>query len=245
MYAQISPLAGQPGQGFGNLAQDLTPRIGHGRIINVQDNFWGGATLIWVRANSVISAQSLVNLVPVFDPDNSFRYDAVGAQITPNSGRPIAVSLGSFGAGQYGWFGLSGIFPVLATAALAAGSVAYLSSTIIGQMGPVSAGRQIISAYVVEQNGRLLVKQGCKAAAGSKILAVPDSEGMFVGMSVTGTGITPGTAIASIDTSNNVILTLDTTTGVSGPVTFTFTTPSGTSVNIVYFNHASTQTQIT
>lgn len=242
MYSQITTLAGVPLQGFGNLAQNDSTRIQDGQISITQDQFWGAGVLVWARASAALRAQALVSVLPAFDVANGkMRYDVAEYNNAANSARPVGVVLGSCTSGQYAWVGLSGIFPVNCAANIAVGSSVAAGT---GQVVALSAGKQLLGAVVVDSSTRVLVKPACFANSASNVLTCPNTEGCFVGMSVTGSGVAAGSVITGVDASGRyVTLSANTTSAVSGDVSFNFV-GGGAFFNCVYFNNAFVQGQI-
>lgn len=77
--------------------------------------------------------------------------------VNNNKGFPVAVAIGAPQAGQYGWFQISGVAIVNATAASAAQSACYATATAGSVNSAADAGDQILGA-------RLLTAVGTPAA---------------------------------------------------------------------------------
>lgn len=244
MYANIdSPLGFQP-IGLGNLANDTPVRMGQGMLFTVQDPWWGTGEVIWARATAAIRAQGLCSLLPVFDSAlQAWRFDATEVANTANLGRQLCVALGSFTTGQYGWFLVTGVVPVNCQASVAADAAFGIAAT--GQGGANSAGKQVLNARIVAAGSTTVAKANCTAANGSLVLQVPNSDGWFVGVYLSGTGIAAGTTVASIDPSGRfVTLSAATTAQVGGTVTATYN--NGTVFyNVAHLNRSFAQGAIT
>src|SRR5574343_241490 len=82
--------------------------------------------------------------------------------------------------------------------------------TAAGQAGANSAGKQILNGRVMAPATTTVAKANSVAANASNMLQVTNSDGWFVGVYLSGTGIAAGTTVTSIDPSRR-----PTTTGRS------------------------------
>lgn len=243
MYASFSGIVGSQPAGFRNLAQDTSVRMEQGMILNAVSNYWGSAELQWGRATAAIRAQGLCTIQPVFDTAlGSWRYDMTEAAATGNTGRPLAVAMGSFTTGQYGWFMISGVTPVNCNAAVAAGTTFGLAA--VGQGGANVAGRQVLGGVITGVSSTTVVKTQCQAPVGSNQLQVGNSEGWFVGAFLSGTGIAAGTTVAGIDPSGRIVTLSAATTAVVGTVTATYNNAT-IFYNVAHINRPTLQGAIT
>lgn len=243
-YAGNSGILGTPQVSLSALTVDSSPRLPPGQLLTMVDNWWGTGEFIYARANGAIRAMGLCVLTPVFDATlNSYRFDATEVPNTANLGRALCVSQAILAAGQYGWFCVSGITPVSCTGSVAADTAFGINSA--GQGGANSAGKQILNARVVAPATTTVVKTNCTAAAGSSQLQVQNSDGWFVGVYLSGTGIAAGTTVVSIDpTGRFVTLSANTTAVVNGSVTATYNN-GATFYNVVHLNRSFAQGAIT
>jgi hypothetical protein len=222
MYAQTDSVIGLPPLGFGGLVADATPRVQPGNFITMVDNYWGAGEFIYLRANGTIRMLGICTILQVFDSTlGCWRWDATEVPNTAGLGRELAVAMNAMTAGQYGWFCISGLVPVNCQAAVAADTTFGIAAA--GQGGANSAGKQILNARVVGASSATVVKANCAAASGSLVLQVPNSDGWFEGVFLSGTGIQAATTVVSIDpTGRFVTLSLATSAAVAGSVTATY-----------------------
>lgn len=240
---------GYPEISMRNVAQYIPatgaqPIIRPGTIAQGASNWWGGAEFIYARANAAIRAQGLCVITPVFNSTlNTYLFNATEVPNTANLGRMLAVAMGSFLDTQYGWFMISGMCPVNCSASVAADTT--FGITAAGQAGANTAGKQILNARVMVAGAATVAKTGCVAANASRLLTVPNDDGWFVGVYLSGTGIAAGTTVASIDSSGrNVVLSADTTAAVSGTVTATYNNAT-IFYNVAHLNQPFAQGAIT
>ena len=242
MYSFIDGVVGLPQIGLTNQSNDTLPRIANGTPIQAVDPYWGGGEFVWARASAGIRAQGLVNLLTSF-ADGIWRTDATEAPNTASLGRTVAIAMGSFSAGQWGWFMIAGTAPVNGTASVAANTTVGI--TAAGQIGANSAGKQVLNAISVAPSSTTVVKANCRAIQGATVLEVPNSDGWFVGAFLSGTGIAASTAVNYIDPSGRfVTLSLATTARVAGNVTATYN-GGGVHFNVVTVNRPFSQGAIT
>ncbi len=218
------------GAGVGNFglnmaqAPDTTQREVLGSIIQASDPVWGGLEFIYARASATIRQYGFVVLTATWDATlGGFRLDAAEAPTTANIGRPLAVSTFAMTSGQYGWFAISGNVPVNCSASLAAGSTFGTGAVVGGQGAGNSAGKQVLNAVISVTASQTIAKNNCQAPSGSTSLQVPNSDGWFPGVYLSGTGIAAGTTVSAISPDGRTItLSASTTAVVSGTVTATY-----------------------
>lgn len=235
------PLIGS--QAVGNWFQpDTTQRQPLGQVISVSDPYWGGQELIYlaVPASTAIPVGGSVtwdtNLQTVTLPN------------TANLGVPVAFSLNSVASNaavQYSWFVVEGQCPAFSGASVAA--AAAIGITAAGTLGANSAGKQILNARVVDPATTTVVKANVATQSGSNLLrtSVGGTDGWFVGITVTGTGIPATTTITAIDPDNRTV-TMSNNATATGNVSVTGTYTSGSSFwNIVIIDRPFAQGAIT
>ncbi len=221
MYALLEQLAGTPalGMAIGQVNQNppLTPP---GQLIGAVDPWWGAGEFVYAYAAAAIPAFQLCNIRPSFQT-NQYRFDASPTPNVANLGGDVAVAMEALAAGQYGWFCVAGVVPVSSTAAVAAAAAIGLAAA--GQLGANSAGKQLLNASCLGSSATTVVKANCIAAPGTTLLQVPNSDGWFPGVYLSGTGIAAGTTVLSVDGSGRyVTLSTATTASVAGSVTATY-----------------------
>jgi len=207
--ATIAPTVGNQPIGNSNTnvevaqsAAGYVPLVALGTIQSLVDPFLGGGEVIRLRVPAGTAA------IPVGGAavwNATFQYAALPN--TANLGQPVAFAVNAVPLNasfdQYAWFYVAGTFPVFSGASVAAG--AAIGIVAAGQLGANSAGKQILNAKVqVAATGYSISKQGL-LRAGATLVQVPNTDGWFVGMGVTGTGIPASTTIAAIDASGTLV----------------------------------------
>lgn len=197
---------------------------------------WGQCELMYVRSNAA-GTFALGRLVTI-DKD----FNIADLANTANLGRPVAVVLTAFAAGnvtpQFGWVMVAGIAPVQYAVAATAGQL-FIGGA--GQATPTAAaGKQLLNAQCLIAAATTFARN-ITTQNGSKVVKVGRSNGMFVGLTISGTGIPGATTIAAIDPSG-VAITLSAAATATGTVAGTFTP---TNYGIVHFNRMFAQGQIT
>lgn len=244
MFAPVDAVVGVPQIQFAGLVADTTPRVQSGNFLTAVDNWWGAGEFIYARAAGSIRAFGLCVLTPVFDSTlNSWRFDTTEVPNIANLGRMLAVATLALTSGQYAWFQISGITPVNCSASVAADTTFGIAAA--GQGGANSAGKQVLNARILAAGTTTVVKANSTAQSGTTVLQVPNSDGWFVGVYLSGTGIAAGTTVSSIDPSGRfVTLSAATTAAVAGSVTATYN--NGTVFyNVAHLNRPFAQGAIT
>lgn len=193
----------------------------------------GGGEFIYVK-----SAAATAVGVPVTMDSNA--YVATAVANTANLGTAIGFSANRFtAADQFGWVQVSGVAPVYTNATFAAGAAVFIVAA--GQLSTtVAAGKQILGARSVIATAAAITKTNSVTKNGSTQLKVTNTDGLFAGLAVSGTGIAAST-ITDIDAGSNLV-TLSAAMTANGSVTATFTY---TSYGAVFCNHPFAQGQIT
>lgn len=241
------PLIGS--QPVGNFFQpDSTQRHPLGAAIEFVDPYWGGGQAVYLGVAPGTSF--LVGTSVYADPSNN----AVALPNAANQGFPVLFSLNNVQANasatQYSWFLASGTAPVLSTASVAAG--APIGITGVGTLGANSAGKQIVNARVELPATNTVVKANVQTTNNSPLLRVSNSDGWFVGMALSGTGIPASTVVGAISPDGRTVTMFQTgTTTVqnataTGSVSVTGTYNDGTRFwNVLDFNAPFAQGAIT
>lgn len=194
---------------------DTTQGAPLGSELAGSDNYWGGASFMYLKAGGTIAQGNLCS----WDKD----FVATATANTANTGAPCSVAIYPMTAGQYGWFCIYGEVPVSATASVAAGVTFGLTGA--GTVGAVTNGKQILSAVSVMASTGTVVKANTTTLNGSAVLrmSVP-ADGWFYGMALSGTGIAGGTTITAIsDDMRSVTMSANATASGSVSVTGTYT----------------------
>ena len=211
-----------------------------GSIVSSQDPYWGSAEFIlcqYQTPSTAIAVGTLVNW------DQNYIISAV-----PNTGltgRPCGVvctqflsdsTLGALTAPWnqvqttnqlYGWVQISGLAPVLGTAALTAGA-AYIGATA-GQLTSTNptGGKQLNNATVIVATASAWSRYGAttivnaSTITGRSELFVNDKTGLFPGIGITGTNIPANSYISDMQTGRNNSVLLNANATATGATTVT------------------------
>lgn len=233
------PLIGS--QPVGNFfTPDNVQRHQLGALITFDDPYWGGGEAIYLAIPTTVAFK--VGEVVYWDTG----YNAIDVPNTANLGFPIGVALNANAANasqlQYGWFQISGQALVLSSASVAA--AAAIGITAAGKLGANAAGKQILNVRVSAPATTTVVKTNTQTTAGSPIIRPSRTDGWFVGMAATGTGIPASTTVTAIDPATGVTLSANAT--ATGSVSVTGTYNDGTNFwNVVTMNGPNAQGAIT
>jgi len=228
-------------QAVGNwFIPDSTQRQGLGTVLSVIDPFWGGQELIYVS----FPASTAVKVGTTVVVDTNFSATAVPN--TANLGQPVAFVLNavpSVAAVQYGWALVSGKIPAFSSASVAAN--AQIGIVAAGQLGANSAGKEIVGSKVQAAATTTVAKSNVVTQNGSPTIRASNTDGWFVGMAVSGTGIPASTTLLSLDPDNRTAV-MSANATATGAVTVTGTYNDGTNFwNVLYVDRPTAQGAIT
>lgn len=208
---------------------DTTQKVALGTKIAFLDPYYGLQEMVYAKAAAAQETGSLVFF------DNT--WTATDIPNTAGLGYPIAVAKAAMPAiNTYGWYITHGLAPWSASASVAAGVV--FGITAAGQVGAVAAGKQVLGARVILASTATFTRT-VTTRAGSPVMRATSTDGMFVGLVPSGTGIAAGT-ITAID-PDGVTFTDSANATATGTVTATFTY---TGFIVVYSNAPFGQGQI-
>ena len=225
------------------------PLIPLGTKITVTDPFFGYQEL--VRLSVPVSTALYPGTLSKLDV--SWGYVAVPN--TANTGFSVAASLNNVPSNatfvQYAWFVTGGRFVFNSTASVAV--TVAIGVAAAGQAGANAAGKQLLNTNVTLAATGTVVKTSVQTQNGSPFLRLTsNSDGLFVGQALTGTGIPASTSIGSIDATGLIVgmVAVGTTTAqnatATGGVTVTATNNDATRFwNTVAFSNAFVQGAIT
>jgi hypothetical protein len=166
---------------------------------------------------------------------------------TANLGQPVGFVLNAVPSNasvQYGYILISGKFVGYSGASVAA--AAAIGITAAGKLGAVAAGKQILNCKVQAAATTTVAKTNCATQSGSNQLKVLDSDGWFIGVVLSGTGIAGGTTVTGISTDGRTVtLSANATATGSVTVTGTYNDASSNYWNVIDVNRAFAQGQIT
>lgn len=240
-YSSVIPFVGTPQVAMFGLP-DTTSRAQQGIVVPFVDNYWGGAEMIYAQANGTIRMGAVCVDIPVVS-GGKYLFQMTEAPNTAIMGRPCYIAMTPMTVGQYGWFALGGLVPVLSNATVAADTT--FSLVAAGQAGALTAGKQLVNARVAVPATQTVAKTGCTANSGSTKLSIPSADGWFIGAYLSGTGIAALTIVTDIDPSGTqVTLSVATTAAVNGTVTATYNNAT-IFYNVAHINRPFLQGAIT
>lgn len=221
---------------------DTTSRQQPGLIVEAVDNYWGGGEFIYCRANGSIRQNGLVVITPT-TASGAWRYDCTEVPNTANLGRTLGVATTVATSGQFIWVQISGITPVNCQASVAADTTFGIAAA--GQGGANSAGKQVLNARIIAAGATTVAKASCTGNNGTNRLIVPNADGWFCGVYLSGTGIAAATTVTDIDPSGTVVtLSANMTAAVNGTVTATYNNAT-VYYNVAHLNRPFAQGAIT
>lgn len=218
------------------------PLIPVGTITSVVDPYWGGLELIRLAIPTSTTA-IVAGTLAVWN--SSYQY--VIAPNTANMGQSLGVSMSAIPLNatyvQYAWFVIGGKFPVLCGASVAADTA--FGITAAGKGGAIANGKQIVNARVRTAATATVAKANTTLQSGSKVYKVANTDGWFVGLPLSGTGVAVSSVITGIDPDNRTV-TVNNAAIASGSVTVTGTYNDGSANywNTAILNRPFAQGQI-
>ena len=220
-YKSQLAIAGVDGLSF-QFVPDTTQRFALGAIVLATDPYWGGAEFEYVYVNDTLLQGSLVSIVSTFDSTNlRWRREAKLAASTAGKGSSLGVALAAATAGKYAWVQISGLAVVACNASVAADTTFAVAAT--GQGGALANGKQVLNARVAVAATATVVKASQGGVSGGSSIQVTNSDGWFVGMALTGTGIGASALVSSISLDGKTIgVSVVNSAAVTGNITGTY-----------------------
>lgn len=170
------------------------PLIPVGAVVGFIDPYWGGIEAI--RLSIPVSTAVRVGTMSTITATGSY----VAVPNTANLGQSVAVCMSDVPSNatfvQYAWFAVGGRFVINSTASVAADTAFGIAAA--GQAGALAAGKQLLNARVQVAATTTVVKANTVTQSGSPFIRVTNSDGWFVGVALTGTGIPASTSVGSI-----------------------------------------------
>lgn len=202
---------------------DTVQNFPFGTIVRGYDPIHGFGEFIYLQGVASTIAGSCVTY-------NAFTGVTTLSAATANSSLPIAFAVAPTVASLFGWYQISGTAFASNNATAAAGNCFQKAA---GQIGSAAvAGLQILGAQILVANGTTFTKTGT-TRNGSTVLQLPNLDGLYVGLPVSGTGIPGSTTIAAgLNNSPNAFnssagsagaVILNNAATADGTVTITFT----------------------
>lgn len=159
---------------------------------------------------------------------------------TANLGSPFGVAANRFtAADQFGWMQVSGIGPVLCGEAVDAADPLFVGGAGVA-VDTAANGKQLCGMTVLVGSAGAYTKALCETTNGATVVKLPNTVGLYAGITVSGTGIAASTEISDIDVGGHTIVINNAATA-TGVVTLTFT---HTLYGICAFNHPFAQGQV-
>ena len=188
-----------------------------GTYLWAQDPYLGGGCFVYAKAGA---AHSVGHCVTLGNANGS-----VTATLVPNTanqGFPVAFCRQTIAQDSFGWYQVAGVCPAKSNNSVAAG--VGIGIVAAGLLGTLAAGKQILNAHVLAASTGTVTKTGTTFVdvGRTKIIQVPDINGLWIGQAVSGTGVGASAVITGIDPSGNFI-TVDVDSTANGTVTLTFT----------------------
>lgn len=194
----------------------------------------GAGTFIYAKALGAVVIGAPVQL----DKD----YNIVAVPVTGNTGAPVFFAASLFSVLEaFGWVAESGnSLPVKVSVATAAAAPLFITAAgTVG--GTVAAGKQVLGALVQVGSTGSFIKTGTKTINGSSSITVPDVNGLYSGLTLSGTGIVGGQTITEIDAGSRRVK-MSAAATASGNISMTCT---HTGYVIASVSCAHVQSQIT
>lgn len=158
-----------------------------GDIVKAQDPIMGEGEFIYLQGVASVVPGSRVSYVPHTGVTTL-------SDATQNSGLPNAFAMATLVASTFGWFQISG------SAIAVNGGTAAVGTGKIAAAGAITSaavtGGQILGGVILVANGTTFTKT-CTTKNGQTLLQVPNFDGLFVGLPISGTGIPGGTTLAA------------------------------------------------
>lgn len=233
------PLLGS--QPVGNFfIPDSTQRHKLGATITVVDPYYGGQELIYLAVP--VSTALKVGHAVTWDINNNI----VALPNTAGQGVPVALALNAVASDasnvQYSWFVIEGQTLAWSNASVAA--AALIGVVAAGQLGAVANGKEILNARVAAAATTTVAKANTSTQSGSTLLRVLNTDGWFVGIALSGTGIAASTTVTAIDPDNRTV-TMNNAATATGSVTVTGTRNDATNFyNVVTIDRPFAQGQV-
>lgn len=210
-FAPIHPVVGV--QPFNTIfTPDTVQRWTLGMVMDAVDPYMGYGRFVYGKAVAAQVPGTLVTLSNVFV--------ATVLPSTANTGTNVAVAAQNFAINTFGWYQIEGMSPITTSAAVTAGAAVYIG-TAGNLTGTLAAGKNVLGVNVQQIGTFTITKANTVTTNGSTVLGVQNVDGLFVGLTLSGTGIAAGT-IASIDPSGRFITSTAAST-ITGSATLTGT----------------------
>lgn len=222
-FAIVDGTVGAPQANY-TYVVDTTARMRTGLLLTGIDNYWGTGEFIYGKATATIPMGSICDINCVLVSGALETQMTAHPTAVVSSGRPVCVAMASMTVGQFGWFAVSGLVPVAATASIANGVNFAFSQTTAGRIQAVTTTFNITGAVSILPSATTVVKANCSGISGQFTINIPDGEGWFIGCTLTGTGVGASAKVVSITPDQKqVVVDVANSAAVTGSVTATYT----------------------
>lgn len=169
---------------------DTTARHVLGTQLNANDPFWGWGEFIYVKSADAILKGSLT----MWDES----YNGVLLPTTVNQGFPFGVAMNAMASGTFGWLQIAGRCVYKTNATVAADVAVAVAAA--GIAGTLAAGKQLLNTRNRIAATGTITLTNVGTTNGTNVLFVPNGyDGVFLGMTLSGTGIPASTVAAALD----------------------------------------------
>lgn len=221
---------------------DTVKKLPLGTVMGFTDPYWGGLEAIYLQ----MPASQAVKVGGILSFDVATSFLAALMANTAILGKAAAIcanGVASSADAQYGWGVISGQFPIWSNASVAANT--GIGVVAAGQGGAVAAGKSLNGCRVTLPATTTVAKTSTQTRNGSPVIVVPNIDGWFVGLAITGTGIAASSVITAIANDGRTV-TLNNNCTADGSVTATGTYNDGTNYwNVATFDRVTMQGPIT
>jgi hypothetical protein len=241
MFAPVDQVIGVPSIANWAAPDLTTAKATLGTIINAVDPYWGGGEFIYLQ----MPASQAVKVGGVLAYDVATAYLATlmaNAAILGKAAAICTVPVASNATAQYAWCQLSGYGPIWSNASIAANTA--IGVVAAGQAGAGAAGKQLNNCRVTKPATGSDLTKVCGTTL-STTLQTPNSDGLYVGMLLSGTGIPATTYISTIAVDGKSLVMTNAATA-SNSVTITFSNAATPDFwNLCVFDRIAMQGPIT
>jgi len=170
---------------------DTTRRHPLGMEVEAYDPWWGYGKFRYVESDGAILKGSLVCV------GTAPTYLATLTPSTANLGQPVYVAMAPMADGTFGWVQSKGNAIYILSATAAANAAVGIHTAAGSMTGTIVAGKGIIGVHHYKAPAATLTWTAT-TKNGSNVLFFPDGyDGLFLGMTITGTGINGSTTVVA------------------------------------------------
>lgn len=198
--------------------------ISPGFIAVAEDAVWGPGEFIFARAGAAIRLAGPCQSLFVWDATNKvYTYNMIEWVATANASRPYYLYVGNTAltTGQYGWFMMSGRYPMNCTSSIAAD--AKVGHNAAGQGTADAATFGVDGSIVITPATQTVTATAVSGITGSNQIFLSSTAGFFPGVYVSGTGVGAAAICSFVDPLGRYInVTVVNSAAVTGTITATY-----------------------